>query len=327
MSESIEPRSSTEPDPLEGLDDRPALLDSETMRAPEQGSRRHGDQGARGAQAESPEDPAEPRPFEDREEQQMSTTVQPPRYDDDYEQDDWLEEPLPGRPRRRLLTPVTALLFAALAGAICFIVGVQVEKGQVSTTTVASGRTAGAGAGRFAAALAGGAAGTGGAASGAAASGSGGTGGTGTGTGGTGTGTTVGTVANVSGSDLYVTNVQGNTVKVVTSAGSSITKQVTAKAHDVHPGDTVVVAGPQNPDGSIEATTVRDQGSSGSGLGALFGGGGGGASLFGSGGGRSSGGGDGSSSSSSSSAAGGTGSGGGGGQALFGSGGGGGSGG
>jgi hypothetical protein len=68
------------------------------------------------------------------------------------EQEDWLEEPneseLPGRPRRRPLTPVPLALLTVLLVACGFIGGVLVEKGQTSSS--------GAGAnGAFAARLAG----------------------------------------------------------------------------------------------------------------------------------------------------------------------------
>jgi hypothetical protein len=82
----------------------------------------------------------------------------------------------------------------------------------------------------------------------------------------------VGQVANISGSDLYVTNLEGNTVKVLANA-AQVTKQVSSSVKGVHPGDSVVVQGATRGDGSIQARTVRDSGSSESGgVGALFGG-------------------------------------------------------
>jgi hypothetical protein len=249
--------------------------------------------------------------------------------EEDFADETWDEEdgagqdelPISRRPRRRLLTPLTALLFAVLVGAGGFIVGVQVEKGEVSS----SGGTRGAG--RLAALGAGGAAGAGGSTSASGSTGAGGSTGTGgsagasgstgagAGTGGAsgggrfsgfgggggaggGAGATVGQVANISGSDLYVTNLEGNTVKVLASA-AQITKQVNTSVKGVHPGDTVVVQGTTRSDGSVQASTVRDSGSSGAGggIGGLFGGGGagraGGASAAGGSSGGSSGGGTG----------------------------------
>lgn len=168
-------------------------------------------------------------------------------------------EPTARRPRRRLLTPLTALLFALLVGAGGFIAGVQVEKSEVSP---ASGARAG---GRLASLI--------GAASARAGAGAASVGGSNVGAGGDtrafgggalGGGATVGQVANVSGSDLYVTGLEGNTVKVLASA-AQITKQVSSTVRGVHPGDTVVVQGATRPNGAIQASTVRDSGSSGGG--------------------------------------------------------------
>lgn len=203
--------------------------------------------------------------------------------DDELEEaGDWDEEPLRRRPRRRLLTPLSALLFALLVGAGGFIAGVLVEKGQVPTASAAGG-------GRLASLLGGAASattGTGGrsaaAGSSEGASGGGaarfgaGGGAFGAGGGALGANATVGQVANISGSDLYVTEPQGNTIKVAASA-AHITKQVSTSVRGVHPGDTVVVQGTHRSDGSIEAATVRDSGSAGAaagGIGALLGGGG-----------------------------------------------------
>ncbi len=156
---------------------------------------------------------------------------------------DWEDEPMPGRPRRRLLTPVTALLAALLLGGVGFMVGVAVEKNQLPAASAAgTGRRAGGGGA--------------GAGAGAAA------------------GATIGTVASIAPPNLYVTDTQGNTIKVVTSPASTITRQVAATARGVHPGDAVVVAGPKAADGSVIATTVRDSGAGGGGLAGLFGGGG-----------------------------------------------------
>jgi hypothetical protein len=179
------------------------------------------------------------------EDEQPYEDEQPHEDEQPYEDERWASEPLPRRPRRRLLTPVTALLFAVLVGAGGFIAGVQVEKGEVPAS--GAGR---AGGGRLAALLAGR---TGGAASRTGAVGFGGAG-----------GATAGQVANVSGSNLFVTELEGNTIKVSASA-AQITKQVTTSVRGVHPGDTVIVQGSRHSDGSIQATTVRDSGSSGAG--------------------------------------------------------------
>jgi hypothetical protein len=218
------------------------------------------------------------------------------------EEDQWAEEPLdelPPRPRRRLLgaggNPIPLALLGVLLLACGFIGGVLVEKGQTSSSS-AGGAAAGL-ASRFAA-LRGGADSTttGSGASGSGASGSGASGGGasggGTGSGGTGSGSTggggfagrlgglggsatIGEVSYISGSTLYVTNSEGNTVKVATSPASSITKTVKADLHGIHPGETVVVRGTKGSGGVVSAESISVGGGGGGGLASLFGGGGG----------------------------------------------------
>lgn len=180
-------------------------------------------------------------PVQDEVQEQDETQVQEP-------------EPLVRRPRRRLLTPLTALLFAVLVGAGGFIAGVQVEKGETSTSSTR-------GVGRLAGLL--------GAAGGSAAP-STAPGGRGFAAAG-GAGATVGQVEYVSGSDLYVTNLEGNTVKIL-AGGAQITKQVNSSVKAVHPGDTVIVQGATRSNGSVRAATVRDSGANGAGAGRPSGG-------------------------------------------------------
>lgn len=210
------------------------------------------------------------------------------------------EEP-PPRPRRRLLRPDegTALklaLLGVLLLACGFIGGVLVEKGQTASTAGSGG---GGLAARFAA-LRGGASasspsGAGGAAAGgsppageasagggspaAGASGGGGfpSGFTGRFRGAGGGGVVIGEVAYIQGSTLYVSDAEGNTVKITTSPASSITKTVTTDVHGIHPGDTVVVRGPKSTGGAVSAESVTVDNRAGAlgdaGLGSLFGGG------------------------------------------------------
>jgi hypothetical protein len=86
---------------------------------------------------------------------------------------------------------------------------------------------------------------------------------------------TFGTVSNVSGDTLYITEATGNTVKVTLSSATKVTKNVTVGKNAVRPGDTVVVAGAKDSNGTVSATTLSDTGVSGGGGG---GGGGGGSS-------------------------------------------------
>jgi hypothetical protein len=188
----------------------------------------------------------------------------------------WIEEPqeLPSRPRRRLLTPASGALVAVLLTVAGFVSGVLVEKGQASSTSSAGGAGAGAAA-RF------GRLGGGGASRGSSASG--GIAGAGVG------GATIGQVAFIQGTTLYVTDTQGATVKVTTSHGSTVTKSVTTSAKSIHPGETVVVTGTTGAHGTVSAESIRVGGAGAGGAPALPSGGssgkaGGEPSLFGNGG-------------------------------------------
>jgi hypothetical protein len=179
--------------------------------------------------------------------------------DDDVEvyEDDWEPAPetqaLPPRRRRRLITPASAVLAAVLIGALGFIGGVEVQKGQAD-----SGGSAAAGTGATARAALG--AGAGGAARGGFA----------------GQGNaTVGSVANKRGSTLYVKDSDGNLVRVRTTSHSKINRTATASAGAIHPGDTVIVQGTKSSSGTITATQINATSSTAaSGLAGVFGGGG-----------------------------------------------------
>ncbi len=128
--------------------------------------------------------------------------------------DDWVEEyeeQLPHRPRRRLVTPFNLSLLGVLLVAGGFIAGVLVEKGQTSSTTSA---TSGVAALARRAGLTG--AGTTGA--GAAARSFFG------GAGGAGANATTGTVSLNDHGTLYITDSEGNTIKVVQASGGTVTR-------------------------------------------------------------------------------------------------------
>jgi hypothetical protein len=174
---------------------------------------------------------------------------------------DELDE-LPPRPRTRLLTPATVGLMVVLFAAGGFIGGVLVEKGQngSSTPSLASA------AARFAGAGATGATGTGGSGASRFAGLFGG---------GAGSRGTIGTVANIDGNKLYVTTTAGNTVEVVTTHESKVTKSQSVGTAAIHPGDSVVVSGITGSNGTVTASSITDSGAGGAagGVGALFGGG------------------------------------------------------
>lgn len=68
---------------------------------------------------------------------------------------------------------------------------------------------------------------------------------------------TMGTVATVAGGTLYVTDAQGKTVKVLTSSETKVTRSTGAKAHDIHPGDSVVIQGATRKSGTVEAQSIN----------------------------------------------------------------------
>jgi hypothetical protein len=165
---------------------------------------------------------------------------------------------LPVRPRRQFLTRASALVLALVVGAIGFYIGIRVEKGQVSSSSTSSSGLASL-ASRFAAARGGsgsttgkgGAAGTGGFpgfASGGLAGGSG----------------ISGTVANVNGKTIYVTDTGGNTVKVKLSGATKLTKSESVSRSKINPGDRVVVSGVTGSGGAVSATSLTDSGSTSS---------------------------------------------------------------
>jgi hypothetical protein len=158
----------------------------------------------------------------------------------------WDEEPvgLTGRPRRRYGGPASAILLALVLGVVGFYVGVRVEKGQLSSSSAApvsaaagassrTGATRGS-AGAFPRAFAGGSA--------------------------NGFTATFGTVSSMNHGTLYVTEINGNTVKVMLSSATKVTKSMTAGKNSIRPGDTVSIQGLGGSSGSIAAASVSDSG-------------------------------------------------------------------
>jgi hypothetical protein len=140
-----------------------------------------------------------------------------------------IDTPAPRRPRRRLLTPVTGALAAVIVAAGGFIGGVQVQKGQDDAPA------AGPGAGGFPSGMQGGGPpGAAGATDAAA----------------------TGTVEYTRGSVLYVKTGDGNTIKVKVKSSGDVTRTASADARAVRPGDTVVVQGEADANGTVTATAV-----------------------------------------------------------------------
>jgi hypothetical protein len=165
---------------------------------------------------------------------------------DGYDERDY-EEALPGRPRRQFFNRWTAGLFALLLGGVGFYVGIRVEKTQLSNSS-ASSRLAAATAGTGAT----GAAGRSGTGAGAGRFG-GGAGGFAGAFGGGGGSASIGTVANVDGNTIYVTDTSGNTIKVNLTGATKITKSQSVGKNKINPGDSVVIAGVKGSNGTISA--------------------------------------------------------------------------
>lgn len=192
-----------------------------------------------------------------------------------------------GRRRRQYFTRASAALLALVTAAVGFYVGIRVEKGQVSSSSATSSPFAGL-ASRTGAAGAGSRAGSAGSfASRAGASGGFPSGAAGFFGGGGSSDATIGTIQSVGGNAIYVSGTSGNTVKVVLNSSTKMTKSLSVSKKSLHPGDSVVVRGLKNSNGSYTATSVSDSGSSGtsttgssssgssgsSGVSSLFGGG------------------------------------------------------
>lgn len=155
----------------------------------------------------------------------------------------WYEEDTtPRRPRRRLLSPVPLALFGVILAGCGFILGVHAEKG--------SGSAASAGAGGFPSrSSTSGAASTAGKTSGPSGP-PGSSGSTGS------SKATSGTLAFLSGSTLYVTNSSGNTVKVLTSSTTSVSKTVKVKASAIRPGEQLTISGATGTGGAVTAQSI-----------------------------------------------------------------------
>ncbi len=225
-------------------------------------------------------------------------------YTPDQREEDWqdgpetqTEAPPPRRTRRQFFNRRTAALGALVTCAIGFYAGIRVEKGQLSSSSSALGSAAGGRTGARAAAfaaLAGRAGATGSGAAGASSSGGGAAsgapggggfaGGAGGGAGGGGGGASFGTVAGVKGKTILVTDTSGNTVKVMVSSSTKITKNQSVSRHAIRPGDTIIVTGAAGSGRTTNAATITDSGnrSGGSGSGGGTGSGGGGNSAVGS---------------------------------------------
>ena len=69
-------------------------------------------------------------------------------------------------------------------------------------------------------------------------------------------GVTTGTVTDIIGKTLYVTNASGALVAVKVTSATTVTRNASSSLSALKPGDTVTVQGPTQKNGSVEATTI-----------------------------------------------------------------------
>jgi hypothetical protein len=105
------------------------------------------------------------------------------------------------------------------------------------------------------------------AARGAAGAGAGRGSGAGTGAGSTGGAATEGIVTGVQGNTLYVTNAHGDLVKVTPGPSATITQSSPTPLSGLATGNTVIVRGTTNADGSVTATAISSTPASSTGAG------------------------------------------------------------
>jgi Domain of unknown function (DUF5666) len=183
-------------------------------------------------------------------------------FDPKSEPEEW---PAHGPAKGFRVNWLTAVLVVLLIAGGGIWGGAELQKHDGSSSTSGTSAFASALASRF------------GAGRGTTGRGTGGTGGasrfggaTGAGAGGSGAAAT-GTVTEVQGSTLYVTNAAGNLVEVKLSPTTTVTRDAKTTPGDLVPGDTVIVEGTTAKNGTVSASSVSATAEGvTSGLGALF---------------------------------------------------------
>jgi flagellar hook assembly protein FlgD len=69
---------------------------------------------------------------------------------------------------------------------------------------------------------------------------------------------TTGTVTDIVGRTLYVTNSSGSLVAVRVSSSTTVDRNASTTLTGLKPGDTVTVQGTKEKNGSVEATSISD---------------------------------------------------------------------
>ena len=157
-------------------------------------------------------------------------------FDPTSESDEW---PARGPAKGiRLGWPVAVLLVLLVGGGgIWGGAALQRSQGSSSTSSLASALASRFGASRTGGSGASGFSGFGGSSSKAAAT---------------------GTVTEVKGSTLYVTNAAGNLVVVTLTPSTTVTRNAKTTISGLQPGDTVIVQGTKASNGNVTATSVSD---------------------------------------------------------------------
>jgi hypothetical protein len=155
--------------------------------------------------------------------------------------------------RTRITTPATRALLALVVVAGAVLGGALLDRWlRPSSSNSTSGFAAVAAQLRRGGAGGSGAAGGGAAGGGAAGFGAG--------------GATIGTVKLIDGTNVYVQDLQGNTIKVTTQPSTAVSVTKTGKTSQLAPGSTVIVQGKQSADGtSVAATSITQNAGLGSG--------------------------------------------------------------
>ncbi|HEY3772892.1 MAG TPA: DUF5666 domain-containing protein [Solirubrobacteraceae bacterium] len=192
----------------------------------------------------------------------MNTTMTEPQP----ELDDFTQDQLPGRPRRKLMTKLTVPLLALLLVAAGFLGGIELEKSRgsgSSTTGLASSSATSSLRARFASGFPG----AGGSSSSTRRSGASAGGFPGGGAGfpggfaGAGGGTT-GTISSISGDSVVLKTTSGNSIKVTLTSATTLKKDLHVKRNAIRPGDTITVTGITAKNGSMKASSISDSGAS-----------------------------------------------------------------
>jgi hypothetical protein len=146
-------------------------------------------------------------------------------------------EEMPTRASRRIVTAWTIVFAALVVAGAGFVAGIQIEK-RNAPAAAASGLPPGLRS------FANGGGSAGGQLPAATTQGDAGNAGT------------TGKVKLVDGANVYITTSDGSTVKVSTSSSSKVTKSVDAALNDLKAGDTIVVQGTTDADGTIAASSI-----------------------------------------------------------------------